>query len=108
MLGTWPYWKPSRTDLKSSPASRVSWRTRRKSGLRELKSLVRMFYWRLTCLLESPGAVLGGDNPNVDPLLGGGGDGEVAELTLLHPDVPVGVDLLTSEPFLPEQYIFCQ
>jgi len=33
MLLTWPYWNPRSTDLKSSPASRGSWRIRRKSGL---------------------------------------------------------------------------
>ena len=53
-------------------------------------------------LLESSGAVLGADNPNIDSLLSRGCDGQVAKLALLHSDVPVGVDLLSSEPFLPE------
>ena len=58
-------------------------------------------------LLDIPRPVLGGDNPNVDSLLSCGRYGEVAELALLHSDVPVGVDLLSSEPFLPEcQIIF--
>ena len=56
-------------------------------------------------LLDIPRPVLGGDNPNVDSLLSCGRYGEVAELALLHSDVPVGVDLLTPEPFLPEQDI---
>ena len=47
-------------------------------------------------------SILDVDQAHADPLLGVGGDGEVGELTLLHPDVPVRVNPATSEPLLPD------
>ena len=103
MLGTRPYWKPSRADLKSSPASRGSWRISRKSGFRRLQARIddTCFPTLLLLLLDAPLAVLDADDAHADALLGVGGDGELGELALLHPDVPVSVDLAAPEPFLP-------
>ena len=107
MLGIWPYWNPSRTDLKSSPASRGSWRMRRKSGLIGLRLyLVKSCLYLHSLLLTeylldipAPGFVI--EDSYRNPVFRVGCDGEVPELTLLHPHVPVSVDLLTAEPFLP-------
>ena len=51
--------------------------------------------------LDTPLAVLEADNAHADPLLGVGLNGELGELALLHPDVPVRVDLAAPEPLLP-------
>ena len=42
-----------------------------------------------------------GDNPSRDSVLRAGAHRQVLELALLHPDVPVSVDLLATEPFRP-------
>ena len=49
--------------------------------------------------IPTPGFVI--EDSNRNPVFRVGCDGEVPELTLLHPHVPVSVDLLTAEPFLP-------
>ena len=41
------------------------------------------------------------DDSYRDAVLSVGSDGQVGKLTLLHPNVPVSVDLLTTEHFLP-------
>ena len=55
----------------------------------------------LILLLDAPLAVLDTDDAYTDALLGVGCNGELGELTLLHPDVPVIVDFAPPEPFLP-------
>ena len=52
-------------------------------------------------LLDVPSPGLVRDDPDRNAVLSVGRDGKVSKLTLLHPHVPVSVDLLTSEPFLP-------
>ena len=55
----------------------------------------------LPLILDAPLAVLDADDAYADALLGVSCDGKLGELALLHPDVPVGVDLAAPEPFLP-------
>ena len=65
----------------------------------------KLFKTTLDCfLLDAPLAVLDADDAHVDPFLGVGGDGELRELALLNPNVPVSVDLATAKPFLPTKY----
>ena len=52
-------------------------------------------------LLDNPGACLVVEDSDRNAVFRVCRDGEVSKLALLHSHVPVSVDLLTSEPFLP-------
>ena len=51
--------------------------------------------------LDIPGPGLVIEDSDRDAMFRVGRDGQLPELALLHSHVPVSVDLLTSEPFLP-------
>ena len=105
MLGTWPYCSPSTHDLKSSPASRGSCRSSRKSGFRELQKIFGASKNIWSGRPDAALPLLGVDDADGEAVLGVGGDGELGELRLLHADVPVAVDLAAPEPLLPVTYI---
>ena len=55
-------------------------------------------------LLDNPGPCLVVEDSDGNAVFRVGRDGQVSKLALLHSHVPVSVDLLTAEPFLPAMF----
>ena len=55
-------------------------------------------------LLDNPGPCLVVEDSDGNSVFRVGRDGQVSKLALLHSHVPVSVDLLTAEPFLPTMF----